>query len=264
MKKKTALSLILALLLTLSLSLSAFASYQGVHLDDQAGALTAEQAANIEAAAAQLSAQYDCGVYVAITTDYSQYSDVDEIDASWVYFDQMGLGEGFDGDGVLLFLDIDYRSATVTVGGDYAGQVFSDAATWYMEDQYLPSFGNNDWYGGVVAYLNGCDRVLNGAVTGDNAFLDEYDTSSGSALIVFGGAFVVALIVCFFLMAQMKSARRQTSASAYVAGAGARFRAREDRYTHSTETRVKIKTESSGGGGTTRSGGGHSSRSSRF
>ncbi len=54
---------------------------------------------------------------------------------------------------------------------------------------------------------------------------------------------VIALIVCFILKAQLNSVHTSTAA-AYATEEGLDLQVREDRFTHSTQTRRKIESSS--------------------
>lgn len=82
---------------------------------------------------------------------------------------------------------------------------------------------------------------------------------------------IVAFIVCAVYKRQLKSVRRATEAARYTVSGGAEITAREDRFTHTTEVRTPIKTESddhdsgpSFSGGTTVNSGGFSHSGGKF
>ena len=82
---------------------------------------------------------------------------------------------------------------------------------------------------------------------------------------------IVAFIVCAIYKRQLKSVRRATEAARYTVSGGAEITAREDRFTHTTEVRTPIKTESddhdsgpSFSGGTTVNSGGFSHSGGKF
>ena len=84
----------------------------------------------------------------------------------------------------------------------------------------------------------------------------------GFALSVILGC-AVALIICGFLQATMKSTGEKTGAGDYLRQDSVVFTRREDRFTHATQTRVKIE-KHSGSGGTTVDSGGFSGKSGKF
>ena len=82
--------------------------------------------------------------------------------------------------------------------------------------------------------------------------------SNGSKIFI---GVVLALAVCLFLKAKMKSVRQGAEADAYVTAEGLNLTEQYDNYTHTTETRRKISRDSdsdssshSGGGGSGSSG----------
>ena len=79
----------------------------------------------------------------------------------------------------------------------------------------------------------------------------------------------VALGVCSVFKAQMKTAKEATRADEYLVPHSMRLRTKEDRFTHRTESRTVIETDSGhraggGGGSSFHSGGGFSGRSGKF
>ena len=88
-------------------------------------------------------------------------------------------------------------------------------------------------------------------------------------LAVVAGSCVIALVVCLILRAKMKSVHKGVDANVYATGGGLTLTDSYDHYTHTTETRRKIESDSGGGGrssgGTvSRSGGGGHGRSGKF
>ncbi|MFR7894315.1 MAG: hypothetical protein ACLU38_09810 [Dysosmobacter sp.] len=70
---------------------------------------------------------------------------------------------------------------------------------------------------------------------------------------------LIAFLVCMILKGQVKSVRKGVDANVYTtAGGGLKLTDSYDHYTHTTETRRKIESDSGGGG---RSSGGTVSRS---
>lgn len=78
MMKKYA-SLLFALVLALSLSVSAAADSSGVYVYDDAALLTQEEYDTLNEAAAAVSDQYGCGVYVVTVDDMADYIDPDTV-----------------------------------------------------------------------------------------------------------------------------------------------------------------------------------------
>ncbi|MBR4211584.1 MAG: hypothetical protein IKR84_04265, partial [Oscillibacter sp.] len=81
---------------------------------------------------------------------------------------------------------------------------------------------------------------------------------------VLGIPAVITVVIGLILIGQMDTVSEATEAGAYVVPHTLNIRTKSDRYTHSTETRVKVKSDSDGGGSTHHSGGGYSGRSGSF
>ena len=85
---------------------------------------------------------------------------------------------------------------------------------------------------------------------------------------------LIALIVCSRFKAQMKTAREKTQADDYLVPRSMELYVRQDTFTHRTESRTRIESDSSssssrsggggGGGSSFHSGGGSSGRSGKF
>lgn len=208
MMKKYA-SLLFALVLALSLSVSAAADSSGVYVYDDAALLTQEEYDTLNEAAAAVSEQYGCGVYVVTVDDMADY-----IAACGRYLEANANGAP---------IDVEPSDET--------------------EEEYEPlSFGDKLFFAALMAFRFGLPLGL-----------------------------IVAFIVCAVYKRQLKSVRRATEAARYTVSGGAEITAREDRFTHTTEVRTPIKTESddhdsgpSFSGGTTVNSGGFSHSGGKF
>ena len=75
---------------------------------------------------------------------------------------------------------------------------------------------------------------------------------------------VISIIICLLLLLKMHTVHQKTEANDYVAEK-LKLSRKEDRYTHTTQTRRKIERESSSSSSThSESGGGGSGRSGKF
>lgn len=253
MMKKYA-SLLFALVLALSLSVSAAADSSGVYVYDDAALLTQEEYDTLNEAAAAVSEQYGCGVYVVTVDDMADYIDPD----------------------------------AVTETGETGMAAFTDYGKYIMQDEFLDNFHEDDWYGGFADYIAACGRYLEANANGtpidvepSDETEEEYEPLSFGDKLFFAAlmafrfglplGLIVAFIVCAVYKRQLKSVRRATEAARYTVSGGAEITAREDRFTHTTEVRTPIKTESddhdsdpSFSGGTTVNSGGFSHSGGKF
>ena len=145
-------------------------------------------------------------------------------------------------------------------------------SSWILEDKFLDNFKKNDWYGGFSDYLEICGSQLtkleNGGditeganiITGpdgldyhsyNNPYAQKERSIVPRLLAVIFIPIAVALIVCSAFKAQMKTAREATGAEEYLVPHSMHLRTKEDRFTHRTESRTLIETDSGsrGGGG---------------
>ena len=245
---------------------------------DNAGLLSENQRSSLEQKAAELTEKHGCGLYIVTVQDHTQFN-YDEYEAAKGIFNYYELGEGSDHDGVLLLLSMaNRRYALVGHGGN-----------WLIEDEFLDDFRRNDWYGGFTDYLKAGDTQLtkleNGEditagadiITGpDGQEYHSYNAPGADAglptpvklAIVIFVPLLIALIVCSVFKAQMKSAVEKTEARDYLVPHSMDLRVREDVFTHRTESRTRIETDSGhrggGGGSSFHSGGGFSGRSGGF
>lgn len=180
------------------------------------------------------------------------------------------------------------RDFQMLVHGDTANAAFTDYGKYIMQDEFLDNFREDDWYGGFADYIAACGRYLeanaNGApidVEPSDETEEEYEPLSFGDKLFFAAlmafrfglplGLIVAFIVCAVYKRQLKSVRRATEAARYTVSGGAEITAREDRFTHTTEVRTPIKTESddhdsgpSFSGGTTVNSGGFSHSGGKF
>ena len=282
MKRRLACIVLVALLL-LGLCCTAFAEAPATepqlwNITDTVGLLTSDEDLTLEARAEEISAQYGVGIYLLILEDYSEYYD-DPYETAYELYHQNTLGMGEDRDGVILLMSMSDRKYATFFYGPKAEYAFDAYGQELMEEEFLDDFRDDDWYDGFEDYLEVCDEYLARAEAGDPVRRDDSsaegsDESSGAGgsgigttiLVCAGISAVIAMIVCLILNAKMKSVRKGTHASAYVAGS-LNLTASRDQYTHTTETRTKIEHESSdsgGGGSSACSGGGGSGRSGSF
>ena len=219
---------------------------------DEAGVLSGEDWAALDAQAQELTDVYGCGVYAAIVEDCYEYgSDVSDA-AERIYADG-GFGLGAQRDGIFLLLSLSDRDYSLYVMGENAKTAFSDAGRTMVEDAFLSDLGNDDWAGGLADYLAACGECLERAANGDPV----RESPVKGILISVGVSCVIALVVCLILKSKMHSVYKGTSALEYVSGGGLELTDRYDHYTHTTETVQVIESDSDSSdksGGISRSG----------
>ena len=292
---KKGISLLFAFVLALSLSVSAAAwTYaelapmgEGSYIAEEAGILSADDCAVLNEAAAAISDEYGCGVYIVTVSDMADYIDPDEVsetgetgiaafaEYAWNAF---GFANSHDGSGVMLVLSMAERDFDLIAHGDTCNAAFTDYGKYLLQDEFLDNFREDDWYGGFADYIAACGRYLEANANGTPIDVEPEVPLTVGEKIGFGLmvglplGILVAFIVCAVYKRQLKSVRRATEAARYTVSGGTEISKREDLFTHTTEIRTPIKTESddhssSGAGfsgGTTVNSGGFSHSSGKF
>ena len=260
--KRKLLSLFLARSLMLLLAAGASAAEVSANVMDTAGLLTDQEAQALDSQAAAASRSHGVGIYIVTVPDYWELDNAGVYETTYGIYHALSLGEGADRDGILLLLSMEDRDFATFCYGNTAEDAFSDYALQKMEEEFLDNFRENDWYGGFLDYVNCCDDFLARAEAGRPV----RESPMPRILLFCGIALVIAGIVCLVLVLQMKSVAKKTTAGAYALG-GVQLTGHYDRFTHRTETRRKIETNSgssSSGGGNSHSGGGGHGRSGKF
>ncbi|MGX8692240.1 MAG: TPM domain-containing protein [Clostridia bacterium] len=257
---------------------------------DNAGLLSDSQREALEQKAAALSEQHQCSLYVVTVQDHTSFN-YDVYEAAKGIFTHYDLGWDGSGDGVLLLLSMGERVYAFTGHGSKGETICGRESSWLIEDEFLDNFRNNDWYGGFDDFLGACDTQLTKLEKGEDVNADVNIISGPDGLDyhsynnpyaerersilprVLAVIFIpigVALAVCSAFKAQMKTAHEAGRADAYLVPHSVKLRVKEDRFTHRTESRTVIETDSGhrsgggGGGSSFHSGGGFSGRSGSF
>lgn len=257
--KKRILAIFAALILLLGVSIPAFAENSTVNIIDGADLLSYDEWEELDFMAQKITREYDCGVYIVILDDYTEYGDGDVFDVTAELYNDYdeSFGVGDEHDGIMLLLSMYERDWAMFVHGSYAEYAFNEYGQEQLEDSFLPQFGEDDWYAGCKSFLTACDEYLSLAEEGDPVT----ESHLGDVLIAIGVSCVIALLICLVLKGKMKTVHHKTEAKTYVTPGGFVLSQSFDNYTHTTETRRKIQKSSSGG---SRIGGGGSGRSGKF
>ena len=248
------------------------------HVTDEADILTADQELRLENKANEISQNLNFDVYIYTVWNYRDRTSGDVNACAMDIYTYYDMGSGAGRDGLLLLLSMQDRDYSIIHYGYYGEYCFGDHNLDLIESAFLDDFRRNDWEGGFSDYLSVSEDVLRTAAAHNLSLEKEDQSFRGQAytgntyrygvtgklpvplrlLIALGGPSIAALIVCSTFKAQMKTAKERTTAEDYVVPGSATLRIREDRFTHRTETRTKIQTEShsSGGGGRSSFGGG--------
>ncbi len=284
--RKKIFSFIMVLCLVLGLNTAVFADESYEYVYDGAGLLTSTEIQEINAKASDVSDTYNCGVYICVTDDHTQYGYSDIYDFGREYYLSYELGKGDEYAGILLVLSVEERDYTLVISGESASGLFDNYALDIVCDEMLDDFADNNWYEGFYDYIDACEYILEG----NAAYIpDDYESSYSDAtdydyeyyestadegwgivgvFMIIGIPCMIALIVCLIFKGQMKSVYKGGSIRTYISRDGFKLSERSDIFTHTTQVRNRIKTNNSSGGGIRmgggRSGGGFSGRSGKF
>lgn len=260
MKRKISILLAALFLLTGLMVPAGATGTDGSYIIDEAGLLSEEECAALEEKAQTTSQMYGCGVYVITVEDFTEYSEGSIYECAKDIYRGLELGEDEGKDGVLLLLSMADRDYSLIAYGDLGNAAFTDYGKEVLEEKFLDDFKKDDWYGGLEDYLDESAQMLEMALY-DQPLDVNHDPEADSenwigsiAIGVLAGC-VIALIVCLVFKWKMKTARIQNTASEYVPEEGVSFRVMDDRFTHITEMRRTIKSDSDSGGTTVDSDG---------
>ena len=260
--KKRVWTALIALLLLLCLTHPALA-YSSRTLDlvaDAAGLLSESEAAYLNAEAERLSEAYACEVIIVT---------VDSLDGYYVQdfsegvFETYQYGYGADRSCIMLLLSFYDREYDILAHG-YGNTVFTDARKDIMVEHVVPYLSEDNWYGAFDMYLKVCEDFLYANANGlEHGEYDAPGSPAGNILLTLILSAIPAALVVLSMRSKMKTAVRQSNATAYIADNGVNISYRDDRYIRSNVRRV-AKSSSSSGGKTSVNSRGFSHRSGKF
>lgn len=221
------------------------------NITDVAGLLTESEWETLERQARTLSEEYSFGVYVIAVDDYEDYAYGDVQDAAEALYHGYELGVGVDRDGILLLLSMYDRDYSLIANGDLGHYAFNEEGREALTEFFLDNFADDDWYGGFSDYLKWCGNYLEAAQNGEpfSANNPPMDAAGKMSAILIRVAvilllpLIIAFIVIRILGSKMRSVATATQAKRYIKG-NLILTGQHDRYTHTTETREKVKSES--------------------
>ena len=254
--RKCVMVILLCLLVILPVQAAEFG-----YVFDEVGLLTPEEALELDNLAGNISYQYDCGVYVVTTWDYSAYGATVR-DAAENFFLMNDLGFGSDDNGVLLMLSMADRDYALIAHGKTGNAAFTDYGKDVLSDAFLDDFGDNDWYSGFADYASYSGTFLDSYRQGTPVDVNQ-DGGSGlgfALVMILLVPAAIAGIACGIMASSMKTARKKTHADDYRQGI--QLTGRHDRFM--TRTVVRQKIESFSSGGTTVNSRGFSRKSGKF
>lgn len=258
---KRHISILTVILLLALLILPASAAEEPEHcIYDLAELLTDEEYWALEDYAQEISQAQQCAVYFLTVDDYRDYGDGVIFDVARQIFLDSDFGMGEDRDGVLLILSMADRDYRLLAHG-FGDTALTDYGKDYISEEFWDNFGDNDWYGGCLDYLTYTDELLTMARDGVIFDRDSWITSGHLWIFSLVFAAVLSAVICLIQRGLMKKkVHQQTEAGNYLEGGSVQITRRRDVFSHTTEVRQKIETDSGSSG----SSGGHSHSSDGF
>lgn len=252
--KKKLLTLALALAFLLCAAMPAFAA-DLPRLVDEAGLLTAGEAATVEATLNQLSEQLRFD-FVVVTLD--GLNGMTPEDAACYIYDEYHYGVGAAHDGAILLISMEDRDWCVTSTG-FGQEALNEDARDYLADCFLSDLSSGYYADAFLTFAQTGAALVQQAQNG-SSYRKPFPV--GVALgISLGVSLLAALITLLVLKGQLKSVRMKGSAADYVVPGTLRVTVERDRFLYNTVHRTRRSDES---GGSRSSSGGHSSTSGKF
>lgn len=223
---------------------------------DTTGTLDIDELNDIDLRLNELKSEYDSDIVFVISDNFDS-SDIRE--AADDYFDYNGYGP----DGILYLVSPSKRKYAFSTTGT-AVDVFNTEALEYINEKILDELEYGNYYGAASVYAESCGEVLEAAAIGKSF------KKKANPLFIYGGIFLIPLVVAFILMysklSAMKTAVKSDSAASYVKDNSMKINRMNDIFMYSTISRtVKPKeNESRGGTHTSSSGREHGGMSGSF
>lgn len=253
MRKKihTLSALLLSVLVMLAVfaPLPAKAADQLTFLVDDAGLLSAEDAASIESQLTGLAQKYDMH-YVIVTEEDPNISSA--MEAADDFFDYNGYGTGDDRSGVLLYINMSTRDVWISTRG-FGITTFTDAGIEYILDELVYSLGDEAYFETFETFTALCDDFTQQAKNGtpydvDHMPQEPFPWISGLFMCMVPGA-IVGLIYILILRSQLKSVAPNESASDYMVKGSMHVTNSREFFLYRTLSRHERPKENSSGGG---------------
>ena len=233
---------------------------------DDAGVLTQEEIAALEASCAETAQTYSCGVYVYTVDNYTDYSsETDAYEVAKDIYQANNFGVGEEQAGVMLLLNISERDYALIAYGDTAHYAFTDYGKDVMSENFVEYFGNDDWYGGFECFASDAAEFLELAAQGTPVDVGAEEPVSWFSCIVGGVAIgmIISAVVVFIKKKGMNTAVEQKEADVYVVDGGLSLRYSTNTFIHTTVS-VRDLSEDKDRGGTTIDSEGFSGKSGKF
>ena len=268
MKRKIAAVAVFAIIFTLLIPCSAFTRAANGPLPrfiDDAGLLTAQQAADLTARLDTISEAHRFDVVVAVVKELD-YREARLYAAD--FFEQNGFGYGNELDGAILIITADASRDFGFASFGYGLYAFTPAGQDYLDRHFLPHLKEDRYFDGFMAFAGAVDDFLTKAEAGK-----PYDTGNIPMMASTRATARVVLIIVSILIGliaagivtgtwkrKLKSVQSARYAHEYIIRDSMVLSVQNDVFMHRHVSKTKRVESSSSGGG---SGGSFSSSSGR-
>lgn len=220
---------------------------------DGAGLLSDDEYGELNDLAWEITEEYQCEVSIIVIEDMG---DDDPIDFAKYLYREYDYGYGKDKSGVMLFLSMKERDLALIAYG-WGNTAFTDHGKDVLLDRHvLPLLAKDNYYAAFLMYMQKASEYMELAAGGA-----PFDTSNDAVYqreterIVFWIKLAVAILapllvaglICFIFLRQMKTAVAQRAAEPYIPEGGFVLTSQKDALMFTTETRTTIEKKKSGG-----------------
>ncbi len=248
-------SFILFLLLFLP-SISVLAKTDSVY--DEADVLSNKEIIALEKKYNAVRDKYDIDVAIVFADDLYSYDIESSADD---FYDYNGYGMGANDDGILLYVSIGTREYHFTTHAK-ASEAFNKNGLRYLDEEISPYWKDCDYYGAANRFAELSEELLEMAANGKPYNKKATSEIVITILIAVGISLIIAFVLTFAKLSQMKTATMQHSAKEYMKPGSMNMAYSRDIFLYShIDRREKPK---SNGGHTSSSGRTHTGRSGSF
>jgi len=233
---------------------------------DEADILTDAEESRLLSKLETVSDKANMDVVVVTVDSIGIYSPTEYADD---FYDYNGYGRGPERDGILLLISMDERDWCISACG-YASTVFTDAGIDYISEQVIYYLSDGDYASAFDEFAAQCEVFAAQADASDpfdthNLPKEPFDVGSTLIISLVIGL-VIALIYTGILKGELRSVRRQNSASVYVKNGSLSITNSKDFFLYKNVIRSARQTSSSSGSSAHRSSSGtlHTGRSGKF
>jgi uncharacterized membrane protein YgcG len=239
---------------------------------DNDALLSTSEVAQLNKAAEEVSKKYNVGVYIRIEKSSSGYASIEKYAEALYDTEKLGYGTGTSRECVALVLTMDNRHYDIMAHGDTANAAFTDYGKNALAEDVVDYLRDDEWYEGLSAFITESGSYLAYAAAGTPIDVNNADPAGHARTMLylrygltFGGAPLIALIVCLIIKSKNHTKGIMTQAVNYVPEGGIQLTGQQDIFLYRTETVTHINRDrGGGGGGTSINSGGFSHSSGSF